>query len=193
MNEAYFENVSGIGDLFLDKVFNTFEKENIVFICKDSRNENYLCICYEIRCCLKWVLCPISKISLLDLIYQNIDLKHPFLSADTIIEIIFDGENETSKIWDTYDFDDKLLPNDNTFLRPDDDLSEYILMLGCTTTVNLKEFLYFKYDDLIANKTNENFELNERTSLIEFQADISTDEAKEYSVNSVDDFSSLAA
>lgn len=51
--EAYFRNVSEIGDLCLKRVFFEFESEPILFLCENQDKQSYLCLCSEIRYELK--------------------------------------------------------------------------------------------------------------------------------------------
>ena len=40
----YFENVTNVGNLYLQHIFNTFEYEPILFVCSDDYNNLYFCI-----------------------------------------------------------------------------------------------------------------------------------------------------
>ena len=55
MKELYFENLQDIGNLYLDKVFNSFEGEDIIFVCTDENGSYYFCVCYEFRYQLCWI------------------------------------------------------------------------------------------------------------------------------------------
>lgn len=41
MKETYYENVPIIGNLYLEKVFNKFEDEDIIFVCTDDNSNKY--------------------------------------------------------------------------------------------------------------------------------------------------------
>ncbi len=60
MNELFFENVSGVGNLYLDYVFDEFNGEPILFMCKNSVGGLYLCLCSEIRYEQRWVIIKCS-------------------------------------------------------------------------------------------------------------------------------------
>lgn len=90
MKTIEFENILDIGDLYLERVFLRLEDENILFVCKDKNNERYLCLCYEFRHMLKWVLCKITPENIVKLILKTIDIRSAFeLSSDEIINITY--------------------------------------------------------------------------------------------------------
>ena len=98
MTDVYFKNVTGVGDLYLDNVFIKLEDENILFLCEDNKGSKYLCLCYEFRWALKWVLCEITAKTVSELISRKTDLKTAFEQGkDNIINIIYKDNQETFK------------------------------------------------------------------------------------------------
>lgn len=126
-NTPYFQTTLDIGDLYLNQVFNTFEDESIVFVCTDQCNRYYLCICYELRDSLNWVINQVPINVILNIIDKTMSL----------YEAIMYGEQD--KILCSYDYrngeqyhyvpkkelDDNILPVKGVMLQPDFDLSSY--------------------------------------------------------------------
>lgn len=129
-NELYFDNILEYGDLYLDKVFNEFEDENIIFTCKD-KNENYFfAVCYEFRYKLEWILCKTDVISLIDLISKKIDLHTIFLNSDKMINIITDNEGNHITEVQYASFNKSFLPTPGVKLKPNIDLTYYFYDLS---------------------------------------------------------------
>ena len=127
MNEIYFENVTEVGSLYLEKVFNRFEDENIIFICKDAQDHRYLCICYEFRASLKWILCKISSKTLVRLITKRIDIRHAFeLEGNECIQIVYRDGIEESKSVSLDNICENILPRYGVYLQADQDISNYL-------------------------------------------------------------------
>lgn len=129
IKEAYFEDVLQFGNLYLDKVFNDFEGENIIFTCRDEKGCIFLAVCYEFRFKLEWILCKIDEISLIDLIRKKIDLHTIFKVSDKLINIVtdFDGDHISEVNYD--EFNISYLPTPGIFLKPNLDLTYYFLEL----------------------------------------------------------------
>ena len=78
MNEVYFENVTGIGDLYLEHIFYEFESEPILCVCEDKSDKLYLSLCSEIRGRQKWLLSQCSVNLLKLLLNEKIDVASAF-------------------------------------------------------------------------------------------------------------------
>lgn len=127
MNEIYFENVTKVGNLYLEKVFNRFEDENIIFVCKDACDQRYLCICYEFRASLKWILCKISSGTLARLITKRIDIRNAFeLDGNEWIQIVYREGIEESEIVSEDNMCENILPRYGVYLKADQDNSNYL-------------------------------------------------------------------
>lgn len=130
MNEAYFTNIKDIGDLYLEQVFNIFEEENIIFVCMDTEQNRYLCVCYEIRYNLEWAIRKIPRNILVDFLKKRIDMYTAFqLSDGDLIQYVYDGNKEWSKTFLIEEFDKNLLPEKGVYLIPDIDVTNYLLKL----------------------------------------------------------------
>ena len=62
-DKLYFENVIGVGNLYLEYVFLEYEKEPVFFTCIDECGQMYICLCAEIRGEQRWIItkCNIQR------------------------------------------------------------------------------------------------------------------------------------
>lgn len=128
-NEVYFENVLEYGNLYLDKVFNDFEDENIIFICKDKNGNYFLSVCYEFRFKLEWVLCKTDELSLIKLISKSTDLHTIFKDSEKLISIITDLDGDHITEIEYEKFNKSFLPTPGVYLKPNIDLTYYFFDL----------------------------------------------------------------
>ena len=119
LKEIYFENVLKFGDLYLDKVLNEFEEENIIFTCTDNSGDIFLSVCYEFRFKLKFILCKITINNLIELFTKQIDLYTIFKDSDCLINIITDNDGDHITKVDYEHFNKDLLPTPGVYLKPD--------------------------------------------------------------------------
>lgn len=134
--EIYFHNVLDIGNLYLDKVLNVFEDENIVFLCTDRDENYYFAVCYEFRKKIGWVLCRIDEMQvLIETLFEITDMHTLFKRSSTdLIEVVYEDGIEKSKYINFKDFDSKFLPTPGLLLKPDVDLLPY--MYGLLLKIN---------------------------------------------------------
>lgn len=99
-NELYFENVAGIGDLYLEYVFLEFEAEPILFTCVTRRGQLYICLCSEIRAEQRWLVSGCTLTMLRKLLMQQCDIRSAFCQNTelTVIRRNIMGEEESSVI-----------------------------------------------------------------------------------------------
>jgi len=153
MNEIYFEDVINIGNLYLEKTFNKFEDENIIFICKTSDDIRYFCICYEFRSSLKWIICKISPDFIIKLISKKIDIRNVFQQSDgDWINIIYKDGKENSNIVQKNNYQENILPKSGVFLKADRNIDNYLRFICFnympTTTYTCEKFLNYSLQKL---------------------------------------------
>lgn len=153
MNEIYFENVTNIGNLYLEKVFNEFEGENITFICKDTNDTRYFCICYEFRNALKWIMCKITPEIIGKLIIGKIDIKGVFdIERKNLIQISYMNGKEISKKITMFDIEESVFPRYGIYLKPEQDMSKYLYYICYNyikTSLNTYEnFLKYRLNEV---------------------------------------------
>ncbi|MEY8354653.1 hypothetical protein AALB39_15025 [Lachnospiraceae bacterium 54-53] len=155
--EIYFQNVLDIGDLYLDRVLNVFEDENIVFICTDKDNNYYFTVCYEFREKIGWVLCRIDEIQMLiEALFEMTDMYTLFKRSSTnLIEIIYEDDIEKSIYINFEDFNKKFLPTPGVCLKPDDDLLPYVY--GLLLKINPEPAKSSRFVDYKINDNSETF------------------------------------
>lgn len=160
-SKIYFETTLNIGKLYLDKVFNTFEDEAIVFVCIDDNHDYYFCICYEFRNALKWIINRIPIDILQDIIMRRVTLYDgiTYGKYDKIECEYSNNDGEHYRWIKKENLNDNILPTKNVYLRPDYNLDEYLCILNISS-----ESLYNK----IQSTTYKTYEK------INSQIDIST-------------------
>lgn len=118
MKELYFENVTGIGNLYLEYVFYEFESEPILFLCLDESRQLYFCLCSDIRYEQKWVVMKTNLTVLNALVEEEIDIASAFLSAPELVIITLNLQGEERVRVVRADEADRLdLPKEGTFVR----------------------------------------------------------------------------
>ena len=122
MNTKVFENITGIGDLYLDKVLNTFEGENIVFVCEDVDGKYYFCICYEFRFPFGWVLTEITIDDLQKVLTGQMDMHLLYKNSSFIVQVTQSNEIKTT-ITDYEHIDKHYLPTEGVLLNTYEDES----------------------------------------------------------------------
>lgn len=118
MNDMYFDNVAGIGSLYLEHIFFDFESEPILFTCSDTDKNLYFCLCSEIRYNQKWLITKSNINILKELIEEKIDIVSALLINPNIIVIDMDLEGkENSRIIEKNKIDRLDLPKEGIYLR----------------------------------------------------------------------------
>lgn len=126
MKETYYENVPIIGNLYLEKVFNKFEDEDIIFVCTDDNSNKYLCLCYEFHFALKWIIAKVNTIDIAKLISQSIDIREVYeANKDNLIHIIYKDENYSYEQVKITQLNDYVLPKRGIFLKSDEKMYAY--------------------------------------------------------------------
>lgn len=126
---AYFQGVTGAGDLYLEHIFYEFEGEPIVFTCVNREKELYLCLCSEIRSGQKWMISPCDTRLLWELVEEKRDLVSAFRSAGWMIAAEMDLQgNERSEIVDAEEVDELDLPKEGLVLRCDKESARQYLV-----------------------------------------------------------------
>ena len=155
MNEVYFENVTGIGDLYLEHIFYEFESEPILFVCEDKSDKLYLSLCSEIRGRQKWLLSQCSVNLLKLLLNEKIDVASAFRinSEIFIVEMDLKG-NEKSYKEITEDIDELDLPKAGIYVRCEKEEAEnYIWKKELNEMLNQSiEISYSEDENICANR-----------------------------------------
>lgn len=138
----YFENVTNIGNLYLQHIFNTFEYEPILFVCSDDYNNLYFCICSDFRYTQKWIIVKTDVDILNKLVLGEIDILSVFTSKKEMIEAVASANSDIC-------YEQKNI-NDINFL----DLPKAGTLLKC----DIEEYNKFikKYSQLIYDVCNNN-------------------------------------
>ncbi|MDY2995948.1 MAG: DUF6575 domain-containing protein [Faecalimonas sp.] len=167
MTNIYFEDITGIGNLYLDKVLNKFEDENIIFICKNDSGKYYFCICYEFRYELSWIITEIKLDDLLKVLIRNVDMYSIYKNSSSIIQVIY---NDNMKIITTNyeNIEKNLLPTEGVVLNADEDTLNYIIKIG---QLKMKENIsvYKPSSHTLTWKENYSF-TNQETDVLQIDA-----------------------
>lgn len=81
-NEAYFKNVPGYGDLYMDRIILDYDYP-LLSVLTDRNGGTYLCICYDTRGRQRWIAVPAGPDVVRKLETDRIDLRTPFTDTDT--------------------------------------------------------------------------------------------------------------
>lgn len=129
----YFDNIIGIGKLFIDFIFVQYESEPILFTCIDENSEHYLCICTEIRFRKRWIVARSNPGWITKLIKHEVDIATAMTRFDRVIVIEEDLHgNETSRELRINDLTAYDLPRSGTMLHiyDPDGIQKYLDLLN---------------------------------------------------------------
>lgn len=128
----YFKNLPNIGNLQMD--FIIFEMDYpILFTCKDSKGNLYLCVCCEVRENQKWVVSPIEVESLIGMLEDRVTIYDAFASGNGKRYIVTWGFGYETEHVDVVNFSgiDRLdLPAKGEYLEAEEhEFDDYIQLL----------------------------------------------------------------
>lgn len=128
MSNVYFDQVIGIGKLYLEHIFYEFENEPILFLCSDEAKKLYICLCSDIRYEQKWIVAECALNTLRLLIKEEIDIASAFFLSKKVIVIKMDMQgNESSCEMDIAEVDRLDLPKERTYIRCDKEKAQNYL------------------------------------------------------------------
>lgn len=85
MNEIFFKKVPKIGSLYLEETLFSYENTPILFVCIDTSNKRYFCMCDDIIDEESWIIVPISNETLMKVINDEITVLSAFRDKKIII------------------------------------------------------------------------------------------------------------
>lgn len=158
INEAYFEKLNFLGDLYLEKTLFYFE-EPILFVClSENKKQRYLCLCSEVRSLQRWIISLINIPTIVKLIQNEITVFDAFQSGEAtkyIVEWANDYPAETIRQCNLDAMDLLDLPKESTRLKVSNgEFNDYIRFLQhevCTLekqseTISVKQEV--RYNDI---------------------------------------------
>ena len=164
MSNIFFSNIPNIGDLFINKVLLEYELEPVIFVCKDSYNNFFLCICDDfIDTNRSWIVVKLTVQDLLDVISDKITLLSVFKKSDNktiVIDYCFNKNTYDYHMIDFSDIDENELPYEDQYLDEKENLCDYIDYLkSYIISYDLQDdFNYL--DTIFINVNNHNQEDN---------------------------------
>lgn len=164
MSNIFFSNIPNIGDLFINKVLLEYELEPVIFVCKDSYNNFFLCICDDfIDTNRSWIVVKLTVQDLLDVISDKITLLSVFKKSDNktiVIDYCFNKNTYDYHMIDFSDIDENELPYEDQYLDEKENLYDYIDYLkSYIISYDLQDdFNYL--DTIFINVNNHNQEDN---------------------------------
>ena len=82
LKDPYFENITELGDLSIS--FILFEtKYSVLFTLTDTASNLYLCVCCDVRYTQRWIIAPVDKSILRDLLTNKITIRDAFIGYYT--------------------------------------------------------------------------------------------------------------
>ena len=74
----FFFNIPQHGDLHLDKILFSFENVPMIFVCRNNKNEYFLCQCVDVITGISWMITPVSTKLLIRMIKDEISVLTAF-------------------------------------------------------------------------------------------------------------------
>lgn len=182
MYNLYFENVLDIGNLYLRHIFLEFESEPILFLCSDSKDHLYFCLCSDIRFEQKWIIVKTNIDNLIQLVEKKIDILKMFSLQNQVIVAVMDlNGNEKYSYVLAENIDPLDLPEKNVLLKCNQEhffvFLDNFIYLNRMNKINYSIFTYinaiiskkshmadYKYNDGLINKKN-NYIFSDNSSL----------------------------
>lgn len=93
--ERYFQTISAIGELFIEKILFEFDKEPIVFVCRNYKMDRYLCLCTDSIESYSWMVTHVSIDTLIDLLLDKISILQAFKYSSDEVYILDKLGNKT--------------------------------------------------------------------------------------------------
>lgn len=155
---TYFRSVLEVGDLYLDKILFEFDKNPMIFVCKDQKEDYYLCLCTDVIIEYTWMITKVSRENLLKLLLDEIPILDIYKSS--LEPIIIAKQQKNVILYEEKYFDEiaeEDLPEENEKLE-NPYISDYIEKLKSELIMEHKHMM--QYDNVITmelNGENKNF------------------------------------
>lgn len=187
MSDVYFDNVVGIGKLYLDYIFYEFENEPVLFMCRDEDKKIYICLCSEIRYGQKWIIVECDINTLRALVNEKIDIASAFLISREAIIINMDllGNEIISKI-NIDDIDRLDLPKEGTYIRSDKEKDQYYLWKK-EAEILLQSKVLMDMDFICGNESVSKYYFSEFYKILKIQTELYVDSMTKRFVESFDE------
>lgn len=115
----YFSEVPNIGNLYHLYTFYSLERP-ILFICKDSKRNLYICSCCELYPALVWVISRTSSEHLVQLIHNKCTIADLFNKGIQKFVIEWEPKSEKETAHEVNNFDLSMLPDGDELLDAED-------------------------------------------------------------------------
>lgn len=154
----YFRSVLEVGDLYLDKILFEFDKNPMLFVCKDQKEDYYLCLCTDVIIEYTWMITKVSRENLLKLLLDKIPILDIFKSS--LEPIIIAAQQKNVILYEEKYFDEiaeEDLPEENEKLE-NPYISDYIERIKSELIMVRKHIM--KYEQVMTiecNGENNNF------------------------------------
>lgn len=164
MSNVFFNNVPNIGDLYINKVLLEYELEPVIFVCKDSYSNFFLCICDDfIDEKRSWIAIKILVEDLLDVINDKITLLSAFKKSENktiIIDYYPDKNTYDYRMMNFSDIAETELPYEDQYLDEKENFYDYIDYLKTFIISYDIQYDSVYLDTIIINVNNNNQENN---------------------------------
>lgn len=127
--ERYFQTIPGIGKLFIEEILFEFDKEPIVFVCRNDKKNRYLCLCTDSIESYSWMVAPVSTDILIELLLDKIAILQAFKqSPDKVYILDKSGDEINIRKYRFEDIPEDELPDENEKLESNN-INEYLSTL----------------------------------------------------------------
>lgn len=119
-------------NLYIDEVF-VEEKYPILFTCRNKSDSLFICVCYEIREKLQFIVSKNTKENIIDMLKNKITLREVFDSPFDKVFLVdcYKSNFEFTTKVKYKDIDSDLLPIEGTYLESEEgEFKDYILKLS---------------------------------------------------------------
>lgn len=160
--ERYFQTIPDIGKLFIEEILFEFDKEPIVFVCRNDKKNRYLCLCTDSIESYSWMVTPISIDTLIELLMDKIAILQAFRQSPNEVYILDKLDDKINiRKYKFKDIPQDELPDENEKLE-NKNVNGYLSKLYGEQNVNCLKLIkydkaeasmveYIIMDDMISN------------------------------------------
>ena len=130
-----FEQIPGINSLFMEQVLFSFENIPMIFVCVDSSQSRYLCVCDDIIEEQSWIISKIQNSTLLRILNDEITVLNAFKDKDVWVATKKAGQDMMYQFVQYNHIDIDELPLCDQYLEMKESLGRYIDLVSIDASI----------------------------------------------------------